>query len=76
MCLLDQLSVIQGHGSDLPPLFAPVLSFFQPYHDLSTLARESPGQTVAVKGEKYSRVEVSWVNTGLSTQPYFHISYF
>lgn len=59
MCLLDQLSVIQGHGSDLPPLFAPVLSFFQPDHDLSTLARESPGQTVAVKGEKYSRVEVS-----------------
>lgn len=54
VCLLDQFSVIQGHCSELPPLFAPVLSFFQPFHDLSNLAREAPGQTVAVKGERYS----------------------
>ncbi|KAK9519534.1 hypothetical protein VZT92_022259 [Zoarces viviparus] len=65
VCLFEQLSVIQGHGSELPPLFAPVLSFFQPFHDLSTVAREAPGQTVAVKGERYSRVEGS-LNIGLS----------
>lgn len=53
-CLSFGAALIQGHGSELPPLFAPVLSFFQPFHDLSTLAREAPGQTVAVKGERYS----------------------
>ncbi len=47
------------HGTERPPLFAPVLSFFQPFHDLSTLAREAPGQTVSVKGERLGRMEGS-----------------
>lgn len=55
-CLLDYLSFVQGHGTELPPLFALILSFFQPFHDLLTLAREAPGQTVAFKGKRYSTV--------------------
>lgn len=65
-CLSVRAALIQGHGSELPPLFAPVLSFFQPFHDLSTPAKEAPGQTVAVKGERCNRVEGSWLNAGLS----------
>lgn len=76
VCLLEQLSVIQGHGNELPPLFPPVLSLLQPFHDLSILASEAPGQTVAVKGEKYSRVEgncLSQQTTVLMSYP--NISY-
>ncbi len=58
-CLSVRAALIQGHGSELPPLFAPVLSFFQLFHDLSTLAREAPGQTVSVKGERLRRMEGS-----------------
>lgn len=71
VCLLDQLSVIQGHCSGLPPLFALVLSFFQPFHDLSNLAREAPGQTVAVKGEGYSAVGWGAVDWSLASAHIF-----
>lgn len=56
-CLSDRTTLIQGHGSECPLLFAPVLSFLQPFHDLSTLAREAPGQSVAVKGKRQSKAE-------------------
>lgn len=65
-CLSVRAALIQGHGSERPPLFVPVLSFFQPFHDLPTLAREAPSQSVAVKGEGYSRAKGSWLNTGHS----------
>lgn len=52
VCLLKQLSVIQGHGSEL----APVLSFFQPFQDLSL----RPEEPLAKLWQSRARGTVGW----------------
>lgn len=69
-CLSVRPALIQGHGSKRPPLFAPVLSFFQPFRDLSNVARRAPGQSVAVKGVRFGRAEASGWDAGLSKHIY------